>query len=88
MFISVFLIALLTPVNAFASQTNDSMEVRAYIEAPTEEPSSPANINTDSNSVQTVDDGNLDILIPLLFIICGALVVTVVYVKRKKHTAQ
>ena len=27
MFISVFLIALLTPVNAFASQTDDNMEV-------------------------------------------------------------
>lgn len=81
-FIPVLLIALLLPVNAFASQTNSGMEVIAHIEAPSEDTSSPANTNTDSKSPQTGNDSNLDILTAFLFISGGALTVTALCGKR------
>lgn len=87
-FISVFLIALFTPVNAFASQTDDSMEVIARIEAPTEESPSSTIIDSDSKAQQTDSDSSLALWILLPSISCSALAVTVVYVKRKKHTAK
>lgn len=81
-FIPVLLIALLLPVNAFASQANSSMEVIAHIEAPSDEASFTANTNTDSKSPPTGNDSNLDILTPFLFISSGVLTVTAMRGKR------
>lgn len=83
MFISVFLIALLTPVNAFASQTDDNMEVIARIEAPSDEISSPSNIDAETSSPQTGSDRNSALWIVLLCISGISLGVTVVYGKRE-----
>lgn len=47
MFIPLFLIALLSPMNAFASQTGNGMKIHAYIEAHSEKPSSSSNIDSD-----------------------------------------
>lgn len=81
-FIPVLLIALLLPVNAFASQTDSSMEVIAHIEAPSEDTSSSANTNTDSKSPPTGNDINVDILTAFLLISSGVLTVTVMRGKR------
>lgn len=47
MFIPLFLIALLSPMNAFASQTGNGMKIHAYIEAHSEKTSSSSNIDSD-----------------------------------------
>lgn len=81
--VPVFLMALLTPVNAFASQTGDSMEVAAHIEAPSNKPPSSSNIDSDPIAPQTGNNNNLTLWLFLLFISFNALVVLLVCEKRK-----
>lgn len=117
MFLFVFFIGLFTSLHAFVSQTDNGMKIHAYIEAPSEKPSSSSNIdadpefsladnnissqpggdvsskpesNVDSKTESNLDSGSggnnrLNLWAFLLLTGFGALVIIVVYRKRKKQ---
>lgn len=83
LFVAVCSVIFTTSLTAFAVHNEGSMEVTARIEAPSDEPPSSSNIDSDPNSPQTGSDSSFALWIFLLLISCSALVVTVVYEKRK-----
>lgn len=82
--VTVCSILFTTSLTAFAVQTEGNMEVIAHIEAPSDEPPSSSDVDSDTESPQTGSDNSLAPWIFLLSINCSALVITVVYWKRKK----
>ena len=83
MLIFVFFVGVFKPIHALALETQDSMSVRAHIEAPAEETTSPPQADVKPSPPKTGDNGSLIIWLFLLLVSSVMLTVTVVYGRKK-----